>query len=172
MKAPGTKRIVTTAILIVLYVHLFFAIGLVFVPGHINPGSSRLARVYKYLVHLGPFYREDAIQTSPHLIVVVNGTKRNLIATHQQNYQNKPWKINELTLRDNVRRGGDLFYSSGTKPSSKGFRKLFRATQSDMSPSVNDSVSWTYFHRRYIRADNTWRNDTLFNYHFKWSEDD
>lgn len=172
MKSPGIKRVVTAGILIVLYVHLFFAVGLILIPDHINPGSSRPARIYKYLVHLGPFYREDAIQTSPHLIVEVNGTKTDLIAAHQQNYQSKPWKINELTLRDNARRGGDLFYNSGMKPGSKGFRKLQRATQAYLHPSVNDSVSWTYFHRRYLRADNSWRNDTLFTYRFKWNGDE
>lgn len=165
------KRFVTIAILVVLYVHLFFAVGLIFVPAHINPGSSQLARIYRYLVHLGPFYREDAIQTSPHLVVEVNGIKTDLIAAHQGNYQNMPWKINELTLRDNVRRGSDLFYKSGMKPRSKGFRKLMRATEFTLSPSLNDSVTWTYFHRRFIRAENTWRNDTLFRYDFKWSDD-
>ena len=172
MKSLHIKKIVTAAILIVLYVHLFFALGLVFIPDHINPGSSRIARIYKYLVHLGPFYREDAIQTSPHLIVTINEAKTDLIAAHQENYQNKPWKINELTLRDNLRRGADLFYRSRNKPGSRGFKKLFRATQAALAPMENDNVSWTYFHRRYLRAQNTWRNDTLFTHQFKWNADE
>jgi hypothetical protein len=166
----ANTRVITIAILIVIMLHVAVALGLTFFPGQFTLGNSKVSRIYQYLVHLGPFYREEAIQTSPHLYVEVNGNTSDLIAMHLDNYYRKPWKINELTLRDNARRAADQFYRSRNKGKSTGATRLLKATAFALNPSVRDTVRWIYLHRRYIPAQNSWHNDTLFNYRMTWPE--
>jgi hypothetical protein len=156
-------------ILVLLCVHVVIALSLTFFIGNQNPGRSKAGRIYQYLVHLGPFYREEAIQTSPHFQVIVNGKTTDLIREHFEQYRSHPWQLNELTLRDHVRRSADSFHHSTKQQSSASFRRLRKATQVVLPDiSANDSVTWVYFHRRAIPQLRSSRADTVFVYHFKW----
>jgi hypothetical protein len=160
-------------ILVLLCVHVIIGLSLTFFPGIRLPGSSKVVRIYQYLVHLGPFYREEAIQTSPHFQVIVNGKTTDLIQAHFEEYRSHPWKMNELTLRDHVRRSADSFHHSRKQQGTASFRRLSRATEAVLPKiSADDSVTWVYFHRRAFPQLHAFRADTVFVYHFKWQADE
>lgn len=168
------RRIVTTAVVVILSVHILIASALTFLQGEITFGKSKFARVYKYFVHLGPFYREESIQSSPHFTVIHNGESKDLIQSYADEYRDKPWKINRLALRDYVDRTSQKFfttnyYSERRMERSPGFRKLMRLSQ-QAHPDIKqgDSISWVYYNRWYVYQEKTWVNDTIFQYSFAW----
>ncbi len=163
------RRVITIGILVFLALHLALALAMTFSNGRFRPGNSTLANAYDHLVHLGPFYREDAIKSSPHLYVQLNnGPATDLIAAHLNEYRNKPWKLNQLVLRDNARRSGDSFFRSRERSSSRALTKLKAATTNVVQPEIEDKVRWIFLHRYHSIHDNTWKDDTLFNYPAYW----
>jgi hypothetical protein len=168
------RRIVTTGVLLILCVHILMASALTFLQGDFSFGKSKVARVYKYFIHLGPFYREEAIQSSPHFVIVNNGVAIDVIQQHADEYKSHPWKINQLSLRDYADRTTQAFfnthyYSPKRMEKSSGFRKMSRMTKTAFPQiKAGDSVRWIYFNRWYIPDERTWINDTLYQHSFQW----
>ena len=163
------RRIVTTGILIFLSIHIMIALAVTFFQGDFRLGNSKVVRLYQRFVHLGPFYRDEAIKSSPHLVILTNGKAIDPIQEQANEYQAHPWKINRLAMRDFVHRTSNAFYRVRNKERSAAFRKLSRVTKARYPDiQTGDSVSWVYFHKYYVPNERLWVNDTLFHYSFKW----
>jgi hypothetical protein len=166
----GLRRKITVIFLFILGAHLFISLALTFFPERHILGGTKVAVIYYYLVHIGPFYSEKAIESSPHFVVQVRGKEVDLISAHISQYQEKPWRINELTLGDHVRKTADAF----RKHQAMGTRahlNLMAATRKILTEiQPGDSVRWVYYHRRYYPDNDTWNNDTVFQFRFKWME--
>src|SRR5262245_24369546 len=107
MKEPDVtafKKMTTLAVLAILLLHVVIVLLLTFVPVRSLLGKSRPARVYEHLIHLGPFYREESIQSSPHVILSYQGKQVDLVQQHHARYLGNPSLIHELLLRDYARR--------------------------------------------------------------------
>lgn len=171
MSRPGFQKPFSIALLVILSIHVLFALGFTFIPGFSNNIQSSIGKVYSYLVHLGPFYREETIKSTPHFVAVVKDVEIDLIDFHARQYQTHPWKTNELILRDFVRRSADAFSLRPDSRSSGAYLNLRRAT-SNYFPVMeqNDSVQWIYFHRYYNIESNSFSDDTVFAVHFSWNK--
>jgi hypothetical protein len=168
------RRVVTAIILLILCIHILMASALTFLQGDFTFGKSKVARVYKYFIHLGPFYREEAIQSSPHFVILKNGEAVDVIQKHADEYKERPWKINQLAMRDYADRTTQAFfnthyYSARRMEKSAGFKKLSRLTKAEF-PDIKqgDSIRWIYFNRWYIPEEKSWINDTLYMHSFQW----
>jgi hypothetical protein len=166
------KKVTALVIAGCLTIHILIALSLTFFSHHFTTGSSKVGKLYEYLVHLGPFYREETIKSSPHFIVSANGETLDVIEKHASQFQYNVLKVHELTLRDHTRRAADAFLNSTNKNSSAGFRKLYQITEREFQNiKVGDDVSWYYILRWYHPKENTFSNDTLFVHHFTWSQE-
>ena len=160
------KTTITVSILIVLAIHLFLLIALTFFPKSFHLGHSKPAKVYEYLVHLGPFYREEAIRSTPHLVVSRGNQSTDIIVQHATAYQQNPWLLSEIFKRDYIRRFADQL-SSRSELDSVAFRRVYQLSQSSSNKLSNDSTEWIYYHRYFQLATNTFVNDTVFHYKFR-----
>jgi hypothetical protein len=168
MGVEWRKMLVMTAMFIIC-LHVTLALSLIFSPNAFLGANFKLARVYKYLVHLGPFFREESIQSSPHLIIEVNGEAKDVIQARAREYHLQPWKVNRLALRDYARRSADAFPKVKNKTNPAAYANLAKITANTFSTlQPGDSVRWTYYHKYYNAEENVFRCDTVFNTLFKW----
>jgi hypothetical protein len=153
-----------------MVVHLIIALALTFSPKNVSLGRSKIGMFYDHLVHLGPFYREESIQSTPHFILKTPHSEQDLIVELTTTYQGAPWKVNRLALRDHIRKSCDGFLNSGLRRQSITYRQLEEITTRFAREPVEpgDSVSWIYYHRWYHANGNTWIDDTMFVYRLKW----
>jgi hypothetical protein len=161
------KRLAALTACCVLVVHVALSLYLTF-SNRLTPlGKSLVARVYHHLIHLGPFFREDAIQISPHFIVAARRDEQwhytDLMELHVQQYHESPWKTQHLTLRDFVRENARLLVKARNNPQSLAFRKLSHIVREDVDLRGTDSVKWIYINRWYDIKTKQIRPDTLLN---------
>lgn len=135
-------------------IHGFIILYLTFASSAELAGGSVLARGYHHFVHIGPFFREDAIQASQHVVsgYYQDGRWRyiNLTDSLVRRYLNAPWKTQQLSVRDRIREGaGSLAGKSGWRKSPE-FRKLYHYAASEYPQlKSSDSVCMLFIVRWY-----------------------
>jgi hypothetical protein len=154
--------------LLFLTLHVSIVLAFTFFPETFSIGQSKFAKVYEHLVHLGPFYRESTIQSSPHLTVEVGGEGKDIIAHYASAYRSNPWEVNKLYLRDFTRRAADGFLKS-RNPRSEAYKNLLGITKR-FYPQIRtgDEVTWKYYHQHYLPKTGGFRADTVFIHKFRW----
>ena len=148
---------VTVAVFLFLVCHISLVLLFTFVP-NFSVGRSSVASFYEHFVHLGPFFREASIQSSPHVVVSANGGSMDLIEEYQHRYNVSPIRPHNLVLRDHARKTADELLRN----SHRAKRKLAELIQ-EVDPTIplNDSVRLTYYHSWYNAESDTFQNDTL-----------
>lgn len=87
-------------------VHVGIILWLTFYPDKTKNPSSLIMRGYQHFIHIGPFFREDAIKSSKHVVVgyLKEGIWHHvdLTDTLVEQYFRSPWQVQKLTVRDRI----------------------------------------------------------------------
>lgn len=150
---------IAVAVVVFLVGHVSVILLFTFVP-NFSAGNSRLAFFYEYFVHLGPFYREEAIQSSPHFEVEANGGKLDLIGEFEHRYNASPMRPDNLILRRHTRATAEAL-SRNSRGALGKVAKLIQEV--DPTLPLTDSVTLIYYHSWYDAESGAFRNDTVFN---------
>ena len=159
-----------------LAVHVAIILFLTFSSPSPEQGTSIVARAYQHFVHIGPFFRDDAIQASQH---VVTGYLRkgewnyiDMTDTLVQRYLNNPWKTQELSIRDLIRESARNLVGKNGWRKSNDFRKLYHYAEGRY-PEIrhSDSLSLIFIIRWYKPEQNQHIPDTLFHLTFDPSDE-
>lgn len=155
-----------------LLLHVMFILLLTFLSSPEQEGKSIVVRAYQHFVHIGPFFREDAIKASQRLIsgYMKNGEWNyiNMTDSLVGRYLNNPWKTQELSVRDRIRESARGLVNKKGWRSSSDFRKLHQYAKS-RHPEIkdSDSLSFIFITRWYQPELKQHVPDTLF--HLKFS---
>lgn len=159
-----------------LLLHVMFILFLTFLSSPEQEGKSIVARAYQHFVHIGPFFREDAIKASQRLIsgYMKNGEWNYIDMTDSlvQRYLNNPWKTQELSVRDRIRESARRLVRKKGWRNSSDFRKLHHYAES-RHPEIHDSdsLSFIFITRWYQPELNRHIPDTLFHLKFNPSDE-
>lgn len=140
------RQIVTVAILFLFSVHLLIVAALTFAPRTMARPSSLPARLYAYFVHLGPFYREESIRSSPHVVVSTGEVTIDLIQEYHSQYLVNPWRADKLLLRDYTRRVADQL---STREPTRSLDRISNLPEISKMIGEKDSATLFYFHSFY-----------------------
>jgi hypothetical protein len=165
------RKVLALLVTGVLVIHVVIILFLTFSPSPERAGNSMVARAYQHFIHIGPFFREDAIQASQHVVAgyFKQGEWNYIDLTDSlvHRYQNNPWKTQELSVRDRIRENArSLVGRKGWRESGE-FRNLHHYARS-RHPEIreSDSVSIIFVIRWYKPELKRHIPDTLFHLTF------
>lgn len=152
-------------------VHVAIILFLTFSPAPEKVGGSMVARAYQYFVHIGPFFREDAIQASQHVVASYQkeGEWNHIDLTDSlvQGYLRSPWQTQKLSLRDRIRENArNLVGKKGWRNSGE-LKNVYRYAESRYPELSNsDSLGLIFIIRWYKPELKRHVADTLYQYTF------
>lgn len=177
--SPLAKRFIARFLLGCMALHLAFCLFLILFPDRSLFGNRALTSVYKIYLMPGPFFKDELIKITPHLLISykpkaaawtpwTNPERNNFLA-----YQKNPWlyyKLKQSTFERHLARslarkiveaGADDFLQYGQ------FNELHRYLAGRYLPSDTDSVSQVYLISQYDPGTRMIRTDTLYHLTYK-----
>jgi hypothetical protein len=155
------KQGITASVLAIIVVHVVVVMVLTFFPGLALHSTSKIGRFYSYFIHLGPFYREESIRSSPHVIVASKDREVDLVSEYHARYLKQPWRLDHLLLRDYARRSADkLATNHRQKHSLESMATL--AEKCDRVFATYDSLHVSYIHKWYLPDADRWVSRTVY----------
>lgn len=149
----------------IMVIHIGISLLIVFTGNKNLIGYSAPSKAYVFLVHLGPFFREEALEANPSLIVT---TYRNKLQKSDEifsglihSYYEKPWKTHQLLLKDFIRTESNRMVS--VSDSAKQVSKLSGFILRNYGRDA-DSVYIQYDGRYMDIHTNTLRSQNFFRY--------
>lgn len=159
-----------------LAVHVVIILFMTFSSAPDNMRRSMVARGYQYFVHIGPFFREDAIQASQHVVAgyLKNGSWIHIDMTDSlfQRYLRAPWKVDQLSIRDAIRENArNLVGRKGWRKSGDLIQLQRHATHNYPWIENSDSLKIILITRWYKPELKRHIADTLFHQTFSPSDE-
>lgn len=172
------KKVLAFTGLGLLAIHIVCSVYLTF----LRPsGNNRftLIKYYQYFIHLGPFFREQNIQYSFHVLVNIADENQQIIRQIDLSekiisaYSNKPWQFHQLTKEDFVRKSAlKLARAEGSEnyaidEKSETFIELRNFVLHEVDTANGSVAQLILTKRRYVLSENKHAVDTLIKINYR-----